>query len=138
MLSSMAKLEYLLLWAPLVETRIDSIRLLKSQRLLHFLQRWRSWLSSFLEPSLDIPYSCLSLSSDMIVMESHQAGKLDTSGTAKAIISYFQKLGVSFDMDQIQMLWDPKQQIKMVGVPEEHLSGHAFHLYHLTSPHQTY
>ncbi|MBA0876618.1 hypothetical protein Goshw_025141 [Gossypium schwendimanii] len=27
------------------------------------------------------------------VMESHQAGKLDTSGTAKAIISCFQKLG---------------------------------------------
>ncbi|PPD85358.1 hypothetical protein GOBAR_DD17704 [Gossypium barbadense] len=71
------------------------------------------------------------------VMESHQAGKLDTSGTAKAIISCFQKLGVSFDMDQIQMLRDPKQQIEMVGVPEEHLSGHAFHLYHLTSPDQT-
>ncbi|PPD84582.1 hypothetical protein GOBAR_DD18489 [Gossypium barbadense] len=71
------------------------------------------------------------------VMESHQAGKLDTSGTAKAIISCFQKLGVSFDMDQIQMIRDPKQQVEMVGVPEEHLSGHAFHLYHLTSPDQT-
>ncbi|MBA0742749.1 hypothetical protein Gogos_015770, partial [Gossypium gossypioides] len=35
------------------------------------------------------------------------------------------------------MLRDPKQQIEMVGVPEEHLSGHAFHLYHLTSPDQT-
>ncbi|KAG8479665.1 hypothetical protein CXB51_029454 [Gossypium anomalum] len=71
------------------------------------------------------------------VMKSHQAGKLDTSGTAKAIISCFQKLGVSFDMDPIQMIRDPKQQIEMVGVPEEHLSGHAFHLYHLTSPDQT-
>ncbi|KAK5787083.1 hypothetical protein PVK06_041734 [Gossypium arboreum] len=71
------------------------------------------------------------------VMESHQTGKLDTSGTAKAIISYFQKLGVSFDMDQIQMIREPKQQIEIVGVPEEHLSGHAFHLYHLTSPDQT-
>ncbi|KAH1084185.1 hypothetical protein J1N35_023946 [Gossypium stocksii] len=70
-------------------------------------------------------------------MESHQAGKLDTSGTAKAIISCFRKLGVSFDVDQIQMIRDPKQQIEMVGVPEEHLSGHAFHLYHLTSPDQT-
>ncbi|MFQ6635625.1 hypothetical protein Gotur_012216 [Gossypium turneri] len=56
MLSFMAKLEYLLLWAPLVETGINSIRLLKSLRFLHFLQRWKSWLSSFLEPSLDIPY----------------------------------------------------------------------------------
>ncbi|XVE61271.1 hypothetical protein DITRI_Ditri06bG0026300 [Diplodiscus trichospermus] len=71
------------------------------------------------------------------VMESHQASKLDTSGTAKAVNSCFQKLGVSFDMGQIQMIRDPKQQIEMVGVPEEHLSGHAFHLYHLTSPDQT-
>lgn len=71
------------------------------------------------------------------VLESHQAGKLDTSGTAKAVISCFQKLGVSFDKDQIQMIRDPKQQIEMVGVPEEHLLGHAFHMYHLTSPDQT-
>ncbi|KDO38024.1 hypothetical protein CISIN_1g044326mg, partial [Citrus sinensis] len=35
------------------------------------------------------------------VLESHQAGKLDTSGTAKAVISSFQKLRVSFDMDQV-------------------------------------
>ncbi|XP_061989396.1 4-hydroxy-tetrahydrodipicolinate reductase 2, chloroplastic [Rosa rugosa] len=68
------------------------------------------------------------------VMESHQASKLDTSGTAKAVISCFQKLGVSFDMDQIQLIRDPQQQLEMVGVPEEHLSGHAFHMYHLTSP----
>ncbi|KAL6970892.1 4-hydroxy-tetrahydrodipicolinate reductase 2, chloroplastic [Sarracenia purpurea var. burkii] len=71
------------------------------------------------------------------VMESHQASKLDTSGTAKAVIACFQKLGVSFGLDQIQQIRDPKQQIEMVGVPEEHLSGHAFHLYHLTSPDQT-
>ncbi|KAK0579122.1 hypothetical protein LWI29_021470 [Acer saccharum] len=71
------------------------------------------------------------------VLESHQAGKLDTSGTAKTVISCFRKLGVSFDMDQIQMIRDPKQQIEMVGVPEEHLHGHAFHMYHLTSPDQT-
>ncbi|KAF3453036.1 hypothetical protein FNV43_RR03469 [Rhamnella rubrinervis] len=71
------------------------------------------------------------------VMESHQASKVDTSGTAKAVISCFQKLGVSFDMDQVQLIRDPKQQIEMVGVPEEHLSGHAFHMYHLTSPDET-
>ncbi|KAJ0102552.1 hypothetical protein Patl1_05472 [Pistacia atlantica] len=35
------------------------------------------------------------------------------------------------------MIWDPKQQIEMVGVPEERLAGHAFHMYHLTSPDQT-
>ncbi|PKI74983.1 hypothetical protein CRG98_004755 [Punica granatum] len=71
------------------------------------------------------------------VMESHQAGKLDVSGTAKAVISCFEKLGVSFDMNQVQLIRDPKQQIEMVGVPEEHLAGHAFHMYHLTSPDQT-
>jgi len=34
-------------------------------------------------------------------MESHQAGKKDASGTAKAVIECFQKLGVAFDMDQV-------------------------------------
>ncbi|XP_008243084.1 PREDICTED: 4-hydroxy-tetrahydrodipicolinate reductase 2, chloroplastic [Prunus mume] len=71
------------------------------------------------------------------VMESHQSSKVDTSGTAKAVISCFQKLGVCFDMEQIQLIRDTQQQIEMVGVPEEHLSGHAFHMYHLTSPDQT-
>ncbi|WOL07310.1 putative 4-hydroxy-tetrahydrodipicolinate reductase 2, chloroplastic [Canna indica] len=71
------------------------------------------------------------------VMESHQASKLDTSGTAKAVISCFQKLGVSFDMNQIKQIRDPKKQLEMVGVPEEYLSGHAFHMYHLTSPDET-
>ncbi|KAL3567226.1 hypothetical protein D5086_029877 [Populus alba] len=70
------------------------------------------------------------------VKESHQAGKLDTSGTAKAVISCFKKLGVSFD-DQIEMIRDPKEQVQLVGVPEEYLSGHAFHLYYLSSPDKT-
>ncbi|XP_071693691.1 4-hydroxy-tetrahydrodipicolinate reductase 2, chloroplastic-like [Rutidosis leptorrhynchoides] len=68
------------------------------------------------------------------VLESHQHTKLDTSGTAKAVISCFQKLGVSFDMDEVQLIRDPKQQVELVGVPEEYLDGHAFHMYHLTSP----
>ncbi|KAL7209356.1 hypothetical protein ACSBR1_030981 [Camellia fascicularis] len=71
------------------------------------------------------------------VMESHQASKLDTSGTAKAIVACFKKLGVSFELDKIQRIRDPQQQMEIVGVPEEHLSRHAFHLYHLTSPDQT-
>ncbi|KAJ4825482.1 4-hydroxy-tetrahydrodipicolinate reductase 2, chloroplastic [Turnera subulata] len=69
--------------------------------------------------------------------DSHQAGKLDVSGTAKAVISCFQKLGASFNLDQIKMIRDPKQQLDMVGVPEEYLAGHAFHLYHLESPDKT-
>ncbi|KAL2943702.1 4-hydroxy-tetrahydrodipicolinate reductase 2 chloroplastic [Bienertia sinuspersici] len=71
------------------------------------------------------------------VMESHQANKKDASGTAKAVISCFQKLGVDFDMDQIQLIRDPELQVEMVGVPKEHVAGHAFHMYHLTSPDQT-
>ncbi|KAJ0921302.1 putative 4-hydroxy-tetrahydrodipicolinate reductase [Helianthus annuus] len=68
------------------------------------------------------------------VLESHQATKLDISGTAKAVISCFQKLGVSFDLDHIQLIRDPKQQIETLGVPEEHINGHAFHTYRLKSP----
>ncbi|KAH6773726.1 Dihydrodipicolinate reductase [Perilla frutescens var. hirtella] len=71
------------------------------------------------------------------VMESHQAGKLDISGTAKAVISCFQKLGASFELEQVQLIRDPNLQVEMVGVPEEYLSGHAFHMYNLTSPDET-
>ncbi|KAM3687294.1 hypothetical protein ACB098_10G067800 [Castanea mollissima] len=35
------------------------------------------------------------------------------------------------------MIRDPQRRLEMVGVPEEHLSGHAFHMYHLASPDQT-
>ncbi|KAL3752868.1 hypothetical protein ACJRO7_000292 [Eucalyptus globulus] len=38
---------------------------------------------------------------EFIQVESHQSSKLDTSGTAKAVICCFEKLGVSFDMDQV-------------------------------------
>nr|CAB3465075.1 unnamed protein product [Digitaria exilis] len=68
------------------------------------------------------------------VLESHQAGKKDTSGTAKEVIACFEKLGVSYDMNKVVKIRDPEQQVEMVGVPEEHIGGHAFHLYHLTSP----
>lgn len=71
------------------------------------------------------------------VMESHQATKLDVSGTAKAVISCFNKLGVPFDLDEVNLVRDPEEQVAIVGVPEEHLSGHAFHNYHLTSPDET-
>ncbi|XP_057951792.1 4-hydroxy-tetrahydrodipicolinate reductase 2, chloroplastic-like isoform X2 [Malania oleifera] len=73
----------------------------------------------------------------LMVKESHQASKLDISGTAKAVISCFHKLGVSFELDQVQQIRDPKEQVEIVGVPEKHLSGHAFHLYHLISPDKT-
>ena len=40
------------------------------------------------------------------VKESHQQGKADTSGTAKAMIGYFNRLGVSFSTDEIVMVRD--------------------------------
>ncbi|KAI3907030.1 hypothetical protein MKW92_008610 [Papaver armeniacum] len=71
------------------------------------------------------------------VIESHQSSKLDPSGTAKDVIKCFQKLGISYELDQMQQIRNPEQQLEMVGVPEEHLQGHAFHVYHLTSPDKT-
>nr|CAB3446523.1 unnamed protein product [Digitaria exilis] len=34
----------------------------------------------------------------------------------------------------LNLVRDPEEQLTMVGVPEEYLAGHAFHMYHLTSP----
>lgn len=66
------------------------------------------------------------------VVESHQKTKADTSGTAKSIVDSFQKMGMPFDVEQIKKLRDEESQ-KDFGVPEEHLNGHAFHTYTLTS-----
>lgn len=35
---------------------------------------------------------------------------------------------------QVQQVRDPKLQVEMMGVPEEHLLGHAYHTYRLKSP----
>ncbi|RZC76517.1 hypothetical protein C5167_000644 [Papaver somniferum] len=82
-------------------------------------------------------YALISPQMGKQVIESHQASKLDPSGTAKDVIKCFQKLGISYELDQMQQIRDPEQQLEMVGVPEEHLRGHAFHVYHLTSPDKT-
>ena len=122
------------------------------------------------------------------VVESHQRTKVDTSGTAKAIVQSFQNLGVDFNevshpavplnpesgiprrfrersckivrsqfifmiameihrifqtsllcvaitlQNQIERVRDKTRQLDMMGVPEDALSGHAFHTYSLTSP----
>ena len=67
------------------------------------------------------------------VVESHQKGKADTSGTAKAMVGYFNKLGVDFNVDNIEMIRDPELQEKGWGVPREHLGGHGWHTYTLTA-----
>ncbi|WDP88798.1 MAG: dihydrodipicolinate reductase [Desulfobacter sp.] len=65
------------------------------------------------------------------VKESHQQGKADTSGTAKAIVSCFNGLGVDFKVSDIQQIRDPEVQEKEWGIPKEHLGGHGWHTYTL-------
>ena len=65
------------------------------------------------------------------VVESHQNGKADTSGTAKAMVGYFNKLGADFDVKDIQMVRDPEVQEKAWGIPKEYLTGHGWHTYTL-------
>ncbi len=67
------------------------------------------------------------------IVESHQQGKLDTSGTARAMVAYFNALGVDFDVDSIVKIRHRDDQLEM-GVPESALGGHGWHEYSLESP----
>ncbi len=71
---------------------------------------------------------------ELKVIESHQKGKADTSGTAKAVVASFNKLGVDFDVNDIEMVRDPEVQEKEWGIPKEHIGGHGWHTYTLTAP----
>ena len=66
------------------------------------------------------------------ILESHQHGKKDTSGTAKAMVQYFNSLGIPFTNEQIKMIRDSDEQMD-IGVPEKHLNGHGWHKYTLRS-----
>ena len=68
------------------------------------------------------------------IKESHQKGKADTSGTARAMVGYFNQLGVEFSVEDIQQERDPDTQEKRWNIPKEHLGGHGWHTYTLTSP----
>lgn len=69
----------------------------------------------------------------MELVESHQSTKADTSGTAKAMVSSFNSLGVqAFAVDDIKMIRKTEEQ-EAFGVPKEHFNGHAWHTYKLTS-----
>ncbi len=73
----------------------------------------------------------------LAVRESHQKGKADTSGTAKAMVKVFNLLGVSFSSNEIIQVREPEVQLKEWGIPEEHLKGHGWHTYTLTSEDST-
>lgn len=70
------------------------------------------------------------------ITESHQNGKIDTSGTAKSMIEYFNSLGILFNKNQIKMIRNPIEQISL-GVPKEYINGHAWHTYKLISEDET-
>jgi len=67
------------------------------------------------------------------IRESHQKGKADTSGTARAMVHCFNQLGIPFDENQIVMERDPQIQKTRWGIPEAHLGGHGWHTYTLVS-----
>ena len=71
------------------------------------------------------------------VRESHQKGKADTSGTAKAMVKYFNELGTPFTEEEIIKERDPETQKAKLGIPEKYLSGHGWHTYTLISEDRT-
>lgn len=71
------------------------------------------------------------------IRESHQKGKADTSGTAKAMIRYFNEFGMPFNQEEIIMERDPETQKAKLGIPEKYLSGHGWHTYTLISEDRT-
>lgn len=71
------------------------------------------------------------------IAESHQASKADTSGTAKTMVEYFNRLGIPFSESQIFKLRDPETQRKTLGVPEKYISGHGWHTYTFQSADET-
>jgi 4-hydroxy-tetrahydrodipicolinate reductase len=64
---------------------------------------------------------------ELKITESHQATKADTSGTARAMVGYFNSLGIDFNETDIVKIRKPEEQ-RALGVPENHIDGLA-HLY---------
>ena len=73
----------------------------------------------------------------LTVRESHQQGKADTSGTAKAMVRYFNAMGIDFKNEEIHQERDPRVQQSQWNVPEAYLKGHGWHTYTLVSTDQT-
>jgi len=71
------------------------------------------------------------------IKESHQKGKADTSGTAKAMVRYFNQMGIGFSEDEIVKERNPEVQANQWGIPQRYLKGHGWHTYALTSGDKT-
>ena len=68
------------------------------------------------------------------IVESHQAGKPDFSGTAIAVGTLLKELGVKFEgTKSISKIRTAIVQRSM-GIPEEFLGGHGWHTYQIKSP----
>ena len=80
---------------------------------------------------------------ELRIVESHQATKVDTSGTAKEMVRYFNPLGAKnglgeeFEEKHIIKERDRGRQLAILGVDEDYLDGHAWHIYDLISPDRT-
>ncbi|MFW5887771.1 MAG: dihydrodipicolinate reductase C-terminal domain-containing protein [Bacteriovoracia bacterium] len=61
---------------------------------------------------------------ELSILESHQKGKKDVSKTAREIADM-----IDLDHDCIESIRDPEEQIEFLGVPKEHLDGHAYHFF---------
>jgi len=68
----------------------------------------------------------------MRIRESHQASKADVSGTAVALQRQLEALGAVMD-GEVESVRDPEQQ-RRLGIPNEHLEGHAYHWISVQSP----
>jgi len=73
----------------------------------------------------------------MDISESHQKNKADTSGTAKELVGYFQKLGLDFEVSNINKIRDPEVQKNEWGVAYAYLDGHASHVISLVAEDKT-
>jgi 4-hydroxy-tetrahydrodipicolinate reductase len=73
----------------------------------------------------------------LTVKESHQKGKADTSGTAKAMVAYFNRLGIPFSEQDIHKERDPDRQQSEWQIPPSYLTGHGWHTYTLDSDDST-
>jgi len=73
----------------------------------------------------------------LTIKESHQKGKADTSGTAKAMVGYFNQMGLRFEENQIIKERDPEIQSTRWKIPDKYLAGHGWHTYTLISADET-
>ena len=85
-------------------------------------QMMMNWLASNF-PELFKDYN-------LTITESHQKTKADTSGTAKAMVEIFNRLGVPFTVDQIDKK-RTEDDYYLLKIPEENWSGHGYHTYSL-------